>query len=113
MCRSLNEKIKNMTNLPFNSWSRERILQGRKSCTSRHRLYDDPLVTHTVHLTWEWIKRFHWEAEGADSPEELQQVIEKIMRRKVPDDELFFVHFFDNKKMQERLNDANANHTVR
>ena len=42
-----------------------------------------------------YIKKYLWKLEGADSPEELQQVIEDIYKRKVPDDEMFYVHFGD------------------
>lgn len=89
--------------IPFNSWSRERILAGRKSCTSRHRKYNDLLVYDVFQVNWGSIKSQDWKTEGADSPEELQKVIESIYHRPVLDDELFYLHLFDNKKMQERL----------
>jgi len=90
--------------LPFNEWSRERILAGRKSLTSRHKKYlHDPLVQRILPFPWHHIRDIYYRQEGADSPEELQRVIEEIQHRPVPDDELFYTHFFDNKKMQERL----------
>ena len=91
--------------LPFNSWSKKRILDGRKCCTSRHKKYSKDTLVKIVSPpeTWGYIRNNLYVEEGADSPEELQQVIEDIMRRPVPDDELFYVHWFDNSKMQERL----------
>lgn len=82
--------------IPFNEWSKERIRQGRKTCTSRHKKYkDDKRVTSIERLSWGFIKRHLCKEEGADSPEELQKVIEDIYKRKVPDDEMFYVHFGD------------------
>ena len=81
--------------IPFNSWSMERINLGRKLCTSRHIKYidDERVEWITPELSWGFIKRYFWQVEGADSPEELQEVIENIYKRKVNDDEMFFVHF--------------------
>ena len=88
--------MKNKNLIPFNAWSRERIEQGRKLCTSRHKPYlKDERVTKIVKYSWGMIKTLYWQEEGADSPEELQQVIEKIYNRKVPDTEMFYVHFGD------------------
>jgi len=86
--------------IPFNGWSRQRIQEGRKFCTSRHIKYiDDNRVEYiTEKLEWGLIKRLLWQTEGANSPEELQEVIEKIYNRKVPNDEKFFVHFGDFSK---------------
>jgi len=83
--------------LPFNKWSKERNDNGSKLCTSRHKKYTkDPRVTHITPLTpWGFIRQYLYSCEGADSPEELQQVIESIMKRHVPDDEMFYVHFGD------------------
>ena len=83
--------------IPFNDWSKERIKQGRKFCTSRHKRYphDGRVLYITEKLPWGLIRRCLWQTEGADSPKELQQEIEKIYKRKVPDDEGFFVHFGD------------------
>lgn len=90
----MNERI------PFNKWSKERIAQGRKFCTSRHKRYDlDERVQYiSPKLLWFYIKHKLWKMEGADSPEELQEVIEKIYKRKVPDSEEFYVHFGNFKE---------------
>lgn len=91
--------------IPFNGWSREQIIMGNKVMTSRHKRYkDDPLVSYiTPKLEWGFIRRFLWEYEGAESPDELQEVIEEIYNRKVEDDERFHVHVFDNLSMSQRL----------
>lgn len=83
--------------LPFNAWSKERIRQGRKFCTSRHKRYpDDPRVFQILpQMPWHIIRDYLYTLEGADSPEELQEVIEGIMKRHVPDNELFYVHVGD------------------
>ena len=85
------------TEIPFNKWSIERIAQGRKFCTSRHKRYteDDRVGYISPLMDFGYIKKYLWKLEGADSPEELQQVIEDIYKRKVPDDEMFYVHFGD------------------
>lgn len=87
----------NKLQIPFNKWSRERINQNRKFATSRHQKYlgDKRVVFISPLLQWHLIKRLFWQIEGADSPEELQKVIESIYKRKVPDTEMFYVHFGD------------------
>ena len=91
--------------IPFNVWSFERIRDENKFTTARHKKYSkDPLVYHiTPKLEWWIIKAFFWKTEGAHNPDELQKAVELIYRRPVPDDEKFHLHFFDNKKMHERL----------
>ena len=86
--------------IPFNKWSRERIKFGKKVCTSRKKIYDkDPRVHYiSPKLPWWLIKNYLWQPEGANSPTELQIVIDKIFRRKVEDDEEFYVHFGDFKE---------------
>jgi hypothetical protein len=43
-------------------------------------------------LPWWFIRRFLYRDEGAESPEELQRVINQIFRRTVYQDEMFYVH---------------------
>ena len=85
------------TEITFNDWSRERIRQGRKWMTSRHtRCLGDIRIKLILPITkWGFIRNDWYGIEGADSPEELQRVIENIYKRKVPDDEMFYVHFGD------------------
>lgn len=86
--------------IPFNRWSKERIAQGRKYCTSRHKRYpEDPRVTYiTDKAPWGWIREHLWMPEGANSPKELQEVIEDIYKRRVEDTEEFYVHWGNFKE---------------
>lgn len=81
--------------IPFNNWSKERIAQGKKSCTSRHKRYlHDSRVTYiSPKLPLWFIKQYLWAVEGADSPQELQKVFNSIYKREVSKSEEFFVHF--------------------
>ena len=81
--------------IPFNEWSLERIKLGNKICTSRHRKYlNDKRVTWiSPKLPWWFIREYLWKEEGAFEKEELQIVIDKIYKRKILDDESFYVHF--------------------
>jgi len=81
-------------NIPFNTWSKQRIAQGRKICTSRKKMYSDPRVTYiSPLLPWWFIRTYLFRPEGADSPGELQAVIDNIFKRHVEDSEEFYVHF--------------------
>lgn len=85
--------------IPFNEWSKNRIDSGMKICTSRHRKYakDSRVKWISPKLPWWFIRNYLYYAEGAISPIELQEVIDNIYKRKVPDDEEFYVHFGDFK----------------
>jgi len=80
--------------MKFNSWSLKRIKEGRKTLTSRKQRYDKDYDVADVigPLPWWFIKYYLYRDEGADSPEELQRVINGIFRREVDRDEMFFVH---------------------
>ena len=88
--------------IPFNEWSKIRIDEGRKKCTSRHKRYskDTRVYYITPKLPLWFIKQYLWRDEGADSPEELQKIFNKIYKREVDDDELFYVHFGFFKKSE-------------
>ena len=89
--------------LPFNSWSKARIKQGKKICTSRKKKCDDPRVYYiTPKLPLWFIKKYLFQPEGADSPEELQRVINGIFRRTVEEHEEFYVHFGNFKELAEK-----------
>lgn len=82
--------------LTFNRWSRDKIEKGIKRCTSRKKIYDDPRVEFILRdVPWWFIKKYLYGHgfEGADSPEELQRVINGCCRKKVKDNEIFQVHF--------------------
>jgi len=81
----------------FNKWSIEKIKQGTKLITSRKEAHlNDPDVAFILgRLPWGIIRDRLYIAEGAESPEELQTVIDKIFSRRgypVADDEEFYVH---------------------
>ena len=78
----------------FNAWSKARIRNGTKIITSRRVQYhNDPAVYRIMPpLPWWFIRRFLYRAEGAGSPDELQRVINRIFRRTVLPDEMFYVH---------------------
>jgi len=83
--------------MKFNQWSRERIECGEKFITSRKEPhYNDPDVLFILgKLPWGIIRDRLYIAEGAESPEELQEVIDKIFARRgypVADDEEFYIH---------------------
>lgn len=85
--------------VPFNNWQWERIFAGKKKITSRHKQYKkDERVDYIVRLPWFVIKKYLYGLEGAESPHQLQIVINNIYEREVPDDEMFYVHFMDFKK---------------
>ena len=79
--------------MKFNAWSKARIRNGTKTLTSRKMRYSDLAVYCSFGpFPWWFIKRFLYRDEGAESPEELQRVINQIFRRTVEDHELFYVH---------------------
>jgi len=80
--------------MKFNAWSERRIKLGIKHLTSRRIAYvDDPDVDYiTPQLPWKFIKEFLYQGEGAETPSELQRVINGIFRRTVGPEELFYVH---------------------
>jgi hypothetical protein len=80
--------------IPFNKWSKARIELGMKECTSRHKRYtkDKRVYYISPKLPFWFIKEFLWKAEGANSPEELQEVMNSIYHRLVPAEEEFYVH---------------------
>jgi len=80
--------------MKFNAWSKKQIRNGTKTITSRrvHHLNDPDVYDIMPALPWWFIRRFLYRDEGAESPEELQRVINQIFRRTVEDHELFYVH---------------------
>jgi len=83
--------------MKFNEWSKIRILAGIKTITSRKTPHwNDPDVAFILgKLPWKIIRDRLYIPEGAESPKELQEVIDKIFARRgypVADDEEFYVH---------------------
>lgn len=91
------EKADGKNKIPFNEWSKKAIKKGHKFMTSRHKKYlkDTRVKTILPKTEWGFIRDNYWWLEGAESPEELQQIIESIYKRKVEDNEMFFPHIGD------------------
>lgn len=81
-------------NIPFNEWSKKAIAKGHKFMTSRHKKYtkDNRVKVILPKTKWGFIRDYYWWLEGAESKEELQEVIESIYGRKVDDSEMFYPH---------------------
>ena len=90
-------KIPYMGKIPFNKWSKNAIKKGHKFMTSRHKKYtqDNRVKSILPKTEWGFIRDTYWYIEGAESPEELQEVIESIYKRKVEDTEMFYPHIGD------------------
>jgi hypothetical protein len=90
--------------MKFNRWSMTRIRAGDKILTSRKKRYDnDEDVLEIIgEMPWWFIKTYLYKLEGAESPEQLQSVINQIFRRVVEDDERFFVHHIDTYNIMEK-----------
>jgi len=82
--------------MKFNNWSRKRLQEGKKRLTSRRTQgefgHDKDISNIIGPLPWWFIKEYLYRDEGAESPEELQRVINQIFRRHVELNEMFFVH---------------------
>lgn len=86
--------------MKFNEWSKERIIHRNKRLTSRKTRTDpkdDPDIdwASDCPLPWGFIRDCLYEGEGAETPRELQEVIDKIFARRghpVEDHEAFYVH---------------------
>ncbi len=98
--------------MKFNKWSIERIKQGRKTLTSRTKPHlEDPDVAYITNPLPLWfIKRFLYRDEGADSPEELQRVINQIFRRKVDENRLFYVHVLKKRRIMKIIHQNNQDY---
>ncbi len=79
--------------LPFNKWSKERIRQGRKFCTTRTKSYKDDRVKWIAVLPLGIVRDFLWQVEGADSPEEFVKVWKSIHRGKFEAKRFVYAHF--------------------
>ena len=84
--------------IPFNKWSKERIEQGRKICTSRTRKWKDDRVYLIIQLPLGIVKEWLYREEGANSPEEFEKVWRSIFRGNFNSERIVFVHFGDFKK---------------
>ncbi len=92
--------------MKVNQWSKTKLELGVKRITSRREAHtDDPDVDYIVGpLPWKFICEYLYREEGADSPEELQEVIDKIFRRTgktVEDMRPFYVHVFTKEALEK------------
>ena len=90
--------------MKFNDWSKNRILADRKVITSRKKPHwNDPDVLFILgKLPWGIIRERLYIPEGADTPKELQEVIDKIFARRgypVADNEEFYVHVLNTERL--------------
>jgi hypothetical protein len=90
--------------IPFNPWSKKRLREGVKWSTSRTKIYGkegdyfhmdgkDYEILGVVSLPTEAIIRSLYLVEGAESPEELRNVLNSIFRGKEFPYKLW-IHFF-------------------
>lgn len=97
--------------IPFNSWSKERLLNGKKVCTSRTRIYgnegdiidagtpDKYTLKKILKLPLWFVTDFLWLLEGADSSGEFVEVWKGIHPNKGYDGfQMVYVHFFTNPR---------------
>ena len=99
--------------MEFNDWNSIRIEAGRKTITSRKKPhYNDPDVLFILgKLPWGIIRDRLYICEGADTPRELQEVIDKIFARRgypVADDEEFYVHVIDTARVIKEIRNNEA-----
>jgi hypothetical protein len=91
--------------MKFNKWSQKRILEGKKTLTSRTKRHDnDDDVIHIFGPFPLWfICTYLYRDEGAESPTELKRVINQIFRQDVDLKREFYVHVLNVTKIKERL----------
>ncbi len=79
----------------LDEWSNKKIIEGKKMCEIREKKYlDDPRIDWiTPKLPYSFIEEFLYFAEGADSPGELKDVLEKRFNKNICEEDRFFVHF--------------------
>lgn len=100
------EKIKEkVLEVPFNKWSKKKIEQGKKCCTSRNKQYRG-FGDYTIQLPLWFVKRYLFIQEGADSPGEFEKIWKKVYRGKFDKNKLVFVHFFDNPEFKNRIQET-------
>ena len=96
-----------MIDIPFNDWSRERLRDGRKSCTSRKKKYGVPgdlfevggttyQITNIEKQSLAHVAVILHDQEGADNHDEFVQVWESIHpKRGYNPTDIVYVHFFE------------------
>ena len=96
------------TEIPFNAWSKDKLRKGIKHSTFRYKQYGQPGDTFEAEgktyiiigfktKTGEDLIRDDFKDEGAQSPEELEQVLNGICRGKFNPKKIGIVHLFGEK----------------
>lgn len=96
-----------IVNIPFNAWSRSRLKQCIKVCTSRNRKYGEPGDTFMVdgkhyeiklvlNLQLWFVRDFLYSLEGAESPDEFENVWKGIYYGRFDANKYVWTHFFPN-----------------
>ena len=79
--------------LNFTKKNQELINQGRKLCTSRREIYNDPRVAWITMMRLREVREHFHEMEGYNSPEEFERVWRGIHRGRFNPDQIVYVHF--------------------
>lgn len=93
-------------NIPFNNWSKAKLREGHKVCTTRRTQKGKPGQFFMVgHMKFQilyvqkfplwFIRDFLYALEGADSPEEFERVWKNIYGSFKRNQE-YYTHFFTN-----------------
>lgn len=81
--------------LTFSPWSKKRIAEGRKICTTRGQIYNDSRVAWVVLARLGDVKEFLWDKEGCDSPEHFERIYKSCNWGNWNPDKIVAVHFGD------------------
>jgi len=97
-------------NIPFNAWSKKRLREGKKCSTARTKIYGKVGDTFEVEgkrfeivaiqeMPVDYLLKYHYNDEGAESPEELKRILNSIFRfSKIPD--TLFLHLFEEGEVR-------------
>lgn len=90
--------------IPFNDWSRSKLQFGLKCCTSRTKIYGELgdtfevnnstyRIEYIMRLPLIFVRDYLYREEGANSPEEFEEVWNSIHPSGIKDQSVY-VHFF-------------------
>lgn len=109
-----------IVSIPFNNWSKMRLLYGKKTATSRNKRYGEvgdvftvafgeeekvntPLtrsyrITHIEYVSLGFVADLFWEREGAFGRSEFINVWNEIHpRKRFNPEQKVYLHLFDNE----------------
>jgi len=102
---------KDMIYIPFNEWSKKRILAGKKRATSRYKKYGDVgskfmvdgkvfIITSIRRMRLMMVAYNHYKDEGAENPIEFIEIWKKIHPKRGfrPNDLVYFHEFEEDSK---------------